>query len=296
MLTDQHGAVQKDGLGSGDWTRFWRDGRFDNIECLHARFRQHVYAPHTHETYVVGVIVDGVEEFTCRGALHRAGPGMVTIVNPDEVHDGRPLQDGYAYRMFYPSEALLQQVGEELGEYNAPIPRFTDLLSPDPVTAEALLAAHRLMENSCDPLERQAAMLRAMGVVLMRHASQPVRVAQLDGAPHKLRRLCEMIDAHLAEPMDLDRLAQAAGMGRFQVIRAFRHHTGLTPSAYVTNQRVRRARGFLAKGMPPADVAAAVGFYDQSHLNRAFKARIGITPGQYRLARNPVQDGLSGVA
>ena len=39
----------------------------------------------------------------------------------------------------------------------------------------------------------------------------------------------------------------------------------------------------LANGVPPAEVAAACGFYDQSHLNRVFKARVGVAPGAFQV-------------
>jgi hypothetical protein len=38
-------------------------------------------------------------------------------------------------------------------------------------------------------------------------------------------------------------------------------------------------------GYPPADVAAAVGFYDQAHLTRHFRRHTAVTPGQYARAR-----------
>jgi AraC-like DNA-binding protein len=37
----------------------------------------------------------------------------------------------------------------------------------------------------------------------------------------------------------------------------------------------------MLDGEPPAFAAASVGFADQSHLIRKFKAAYGITPGQY---------------
>jgi AraC-like DNA-binding protein len=50
------------------------------------------------------------------------------------------------------------------------------------------------------------------------------------------------------------------------------------------DRRFRAARRRLERGEPPGDVAAACGFFDQSHLNRVFKARMGVTPGAYRAA------------
>ena len=78
-----------------------------------------------------------------------------------------------------------------------------------------------------------------------------------------------------------DRLA---GLPRHHLIRAFRRETGLTPHAYLIDVRVRRARERLRRGESLGEVAAATGFCDQPHLTRAFKARLGVTPGAFRAA------------
>jgi AraC-like DNA-binding protein len=36
-----------------------------------------------------------------------------------------------------------------------------------------------------------------------------------------------------------------------------------------------------------SDVSLACGFFDQSHLNRAFKKVLGLTPGNFRIALQP---------
>ncbi|MEW6734220.1 MAG: helix-turn-helix domain-containing protein, partial [Acidobacteriota bacterium] len=65
------------------------------------------------------------------------------------------------------------------------------------------------------------------------------------------------------------------------LIRAFRNEVGIPPYVYLTQVRIEKAKKLLAKGAPIAEVAVAVGFADQSHLNRFFKRIIGITPGRY---------------
>ncbi|MGH8464494.1 MAG: helix-turn-helix transcriptional regulator, partial [Pseudomonas sp.] len=82
--------------------------------------------------------------------------------------------------------------------------------------------------------------------------------------------------------LPLAELAALAGMGRYQLIRAFRAATGLTPHAYQLNQRVNLARRWLRGGTPVAEIAYRLGFADQSHFQRVFKAHTGITPGVYR--------------
>ena len=81
----------------------------------------------------------------------------------------------------------------------------------------------------------------------------------------------------------LDELAAAAGIGKFRLVRLFRERTGLPPHALQIAHRVRKARRLLEGGDTIADIAAATGFADQSHLHRHFQRSLGLTPGEYRI-------------
>ena len=93
---------------------------------------------------------------------------------------------------------------------------------------------------------------------------------------------------HLSERWDqrvtLNELARVAGLSRFELVRRFGQQNGVTPHAFQTNLRVDHARGLLAAGMAPAEVAAACGFADQPHLTRVFKRAVGVSPGRYARA------------
>ena len=56
------------------------------------------------------------------------------------------------------------------------------------------------------------------------------------------------------------------------------------PHQYVILRRVERARQLLeaGTGLPLAEVAAHVGFSDQSQFSHHFKRHIGVTPGRFR--------------
>ncbi|MGC4945784.1 helix-turn-helix transcriptional regulator [Streptomyces sp. DT224] len=69
------------------------------------------------------------------------------------------------------------------------------------------------------------------------------------------------------------------------LIRCFKRTYGLPPHAYLTGKRIEHARRLLLDGHRPAEVASAVGLYDQAHLNRHFTRHVGTTPARYQRTR-----------
>ncbi|WP_181707322.1 helix-turn-helix transcriptional regulator [Chthonobacter rhizosphaerae] len=279
----QSAALDPSTFGNTDRARFWRETRHGGLECLSAAFRVHRYAPHSHDTFVIGVIEAGCEAYRLRGERHYAMAGDVCFVNPGEVHDGEPLGDGYAYRMTYPSEALMAAVAADLRDRDAHgVPHFRSAVVTDPEAFALFGRAHRLLEAGAGALGADEALLAAYALLVERHADVPAR--PLAEAPAAVQRARDYLDAHHTEDVDLATLAAVAGLSRHHLVRAFKRHTGLTPHAFQTDRRVRTARRLLGAGEALADVAAACGFSDQSHLTRVFKARVGVPPGAFRVA------------
>ncbi|BAI72501.1 hypothetical protein AZL_018630 [Azospirillum sp. B510] len=282
--------------GGGDFARLWREARFDGMECLNARFQRHSYAPHTHETYVVGVITAGTELYRCRGAERVARAGQVVVLDPEILHDGRPAEDGYAYRMFYPPVALFEQaMADALGR--PALPHFTAMELDDPELFLALRGLHHGLEGPYrEALRTETDALRAFTALALRHGDLTARPRGPGHEPAAVRRARAYLDAHLDCPVELADLAAAAGLSRFHLLRVFRAAVGTTPHGYLTDRRVVQAKRLLAGPLPLAEVALACGFCDQAHFNRVFKGRVGVSPGQYRRGSNPVQDAAATAA
>ncbi|MFI7301003.1 helix-turn-helix domain-containing protein [Streptomyces sp. NPDC050121] len=93
----------------------------------------------------------------------------------------------------------------------------------------------------------------------------------------------ELIDARLSEPLSLEDLASAAGLGVSQFARRFKARVGCPPHRYLVRVRVEQAARLLRAGsMPIAQVAAACGFSHQEHLSRVVRAQLGTTPAALR--------------
>ena len=282
-LITQGEALAQTPLLPGEHARISTAARFDGLEFLSARFSTHAYAPHIHETYAVGTIEAGCEIWHARGRRMHAGAGDVVFNHPFDVHDGLPHDGGYRYRMSYPTIELMREIAASLMQRDdVGTPFFHEPLVRDPQAAALFVAAHRLLDEGRDMLAGEEALLRAYAHCLAKHADLRVRDVGREQGPVASAKA--MIEARHDEDLSLADLARACGLPRHHLIRAFRRETGLTPHAWLVDVRVRRARDRLRRGEAPGAVAAATGFCDQAHLTRAFKARLGVTPGAFRAA------------
>ncbi|SDU43142.1 helix-turn-helix transcriptional regulator [Stappia sp. ES.058] len=64
-------------------------------------------------------------------------------------------------------------------------------------------------------------------------------------------------------------------------IRRYKREAGISPHAHFKATQLDQARSKIANGETLASVAAELGFTDQSHLGRQFRASFGISPGRY---------------
>ena len=198
MAIDQQTAYALSAPGSGrgrsgvraasDSVCFWREARFDDLECLTARFFRHAYTPHLHDTFAIGVIEAGAEAFRYRGARHVAPAGSLVAVNPDELHDGCPARDGFAYRMIYPSVAIVQGIADELRDRPAGFPAFREAVMDDPTVAARLASAHALMEARADKLAVDEAFTAALSLMVRRHAHSAPQGRRLGREVGPIRR------------------------------------------------------------------------------------------------------------
>ncbi|MFJ9628309.1 AraC family transcriptional regulator [Streptomyces sp. NPDC101175] len=265
------------------WTRA-RLGRCGPpLDLLTARFDRHVYAPHAHAEFTIGVCVGGSEVIDYRGGHIRTGPGSIVVLAPGEMHTGGPgnTTDGYAYRALYADPALLTD--GTLGG----LPHFREPLLDDPELAVALRLAHTRLSSCPDPLETESRLPWLLTALARRHSTARPAPDLVVGAAEVAHAVRDRLADELLTPPSLASLAADFDLSRYQLLRAFRTTMGIPPYAWLAQYRVTRARALLEAGGRPAEVAIQVGFADQAHLTRWFRRVLGVTPAAYR---NSVQD------
>lgn len=261
---------------------FWSDAVFGGLDLLKADFGTHEYPPHLHQELVVAVTEAGGADYVSRGLPAYAEPGRVMVFNPQEPHASRVAQgQRWRYRAFYFGPAFLTKLSRSYDLPAERVPYFSESDIGDGNLARLLADLHRCMESRESLLHRESALLANVAALFGHYGKPRPAIRQTGFEARAVARAKQYMHENFAADVRVGELAELAGMGEFHFIRAFRRMVGLPPHAYHNQIRINEAQRRLRSGSPPADVAAAVGYYDQSHLNRNFRRVLGITPGQY---------------
>jgi AraC family transcriptional regulator of adaptative response/methylated-DNA-[protein]-cysteine methyltransferase len=98
----------------------------------------------------------------------------------------------------------------------------------------------------------------------------------------RIAKACELIAAHVEEPLALKQLAAAVGMSPFHFQRTFKAIVGLTPKEFHEAERVRALKSGLKSGRSVTEAIYDAGFGSSSRVYERADTRLGMTPLQYR--------------
>lgn len=232
-------------------------------------------APHIHGRVQIGLLMAGAYSGDGDEEIEMRGPELVLY--PAHTRSGA-MFDGPAQHFLW------------IGVDSELLSRFTDAAALPARTARSrfgplLQAARRLA-----PLARRGADVEPIEVeaALMELFERIAGSRAIGSRPRRGWRLNALDCLHAEDgPLSLTEVARALDLHPAHLARAFKAEFGCSMGEYRRRLRLAAAaRDLHASTQRIADIAAARGFYDQSHFNRHFRRGFGLSPSAFRMANS----------
>lgn len=267
---------------SEQWVRLYCLNGPYRAEIVHARYVEHRFARHAHEHFVVGLVEQGIQQYTYRGVRHLTGAGQMFFVNGSEPHTGEPATtDGYVYRTLCLGPEIFRRLASDITS-RSDAPYLEGAVIADKQLLAKLRRFHQAVAAQAPAMLCETWLLSVARCLLEVHSEGRKQAAEFGKESAVVRQVREYLEAHYSENITLTELGTLTSRSPFHLARAFSKAVGLPPHAYLESVRIRHARELLKSGVSVVDTALAIGYPDQSHFTHRFRRHTGFTPGQYR--------------
>lgn len=247
---------------------------------------------HSHPHYEIFFYLHGHSRIVVEGLDFQPGRGDVLIYPPGIMHRNIHLDNTIPYERFYffARREFLQSISSEDYDIPGTIEEMTrndqyyfhveeeDLRQLIAMTDEVIEASED--RNPAAKLINR----NRMSILLIRALSMMTGRGALPQSEYSkgMSRLIRYINQHAMEPLSLDDLANAFFVSKYYILREFKKYTGITIHQYLIIRRILIAQELIRQDVKPKDACLQCGFSDYSSFYRAFRARTGVSPEQYR--------------
>jgi AraC family chemosensory pili system transcriptional regulator ChpD len=260
----------------------------DTLTAIQSRFRRyrrfevaefdcplHVFPKHSHDEFVISSNIKGRENVILDRRSYDVTMGQLTLYNPAQVQSSEAASKEWAFVSIYvaPSDfaSLTGLDANAVFERNFP-------QSP-PLAKDLIRFVHSALgkDQSEEEIEVDLAelLLQLMELTGATAApTEPLRPNQVDAIA--MRLMDEM-----SSPPSLNEIALEHRTTPVNIVRAFTASFGIPPFVWLNMRRITEARHRLRRKQTLADVAYDLGYADQAHFTRRFKAATGMTPAQF---------------
>jgi len=105
----------------------------------------------------------------------------------------------------------------------------------------------------------------------------------------RLAKVKQYVDKHFSDPLDLEQMAEVAGLEKTYFSTYFRQKTGIRFHQWLNWYRVKQALSIMSfRDMPITEIAMAVGFQELRTFERAVRKYTGSTPRSIKKKLRPV--------
>ncbi len=233
--------------------------------CGEFTCKQDFFISRENPGYFVAIFTtEGEGELTIGKKSFTLKPNTIAIIPSDENYSYRPLQDGWRFKFAHLHGSITSSACREIVASRSPVFPFFD-------KGGAFDEFFNCVKRNADEPDAVAITQRFLHSLYYGEQTNAVHPV--------IEKTKEFVISSLSNDLSVDNLSRNAGLSRPYFTRLFTVLTGKTPSAFVTEERLKKAKELLyTTSLSITEISSLVGYQDLSSFVRLFKKSEGITP------------------
>ena len=249
---------------------------------------------HCHDCLEIDLVEEGDGNYIIGGRIYPVRTGDIFVINNSERHLAIHGEHGLklSVLIFEADPIWKEKYGKDyVKPFFSRTERFSHRIGQEARDYQSMREAFLLMQREQAGERMGWEMVMEAGAhtllsLCFRYYNEKQEIGEKEEHQKKhgyLEKVLSYIDAHFAEPMTLEMLAEKAMVSRTYLCRCFRDTTGQTVFAYIEQTRIQYAAYLLKTTEEPiAEIAMESGFESVSYFNRRFRKQYQMTPGHFR--------------
>lgn len=248
---------------------------------------------HYDEDLIIEYYRKGNTTIHIEGNLYNISEGDIVILNPDELHVSRKIEEGYTEKLvLHISDSLLYQLcGDRTVFFETISKKFKGIGNLIPSNMVKKLGIDKKL-NQClsyakeNTLESQVLLtchiieiLAELSMLIGQGnntASYPV------SSNKKVNQMIDFINKHYTEDITLDTLAKKFHFSKYYISHLFKDYVGVSPYDYLIIRRLYICNNLIRAKHTVGEACFMVGFNNYSNFYRLYKKHLNITPQQFK--------------
>ncbi len=230
------------------------------------------------ESYLLSVTYEGCGYLEYEGRSYEILPGQCFLIDGKKPHLYRTQGDRWVHADLHFFGAFSDKIIQEFNENEEFVLPWTD----ESCLQQQLESLLNVYDNTLPYKELLVSnQLETMLLSLLKLSNTWHRAYK--GIPDNLQDVIRYMELHYMDHLNLDFLADFAGINKYHMIRLFNKWLGISPKDYIINLQLNAAKSLLKSTSLPANkIGVMVGLDNENYFRHLFKARVGMSPGNYR--------------
>ena len=269
------------------------------ISVFYTSFREDTYNCinwHWHEAFQYCLVTEGAVDFLLPSTSYHVRTGNGIFINTQQVHftKGRPgTPSSYLCLDIPPAFIYPDERSRMFHKYIRPVLQHPHpqvlLLSRKQKEEQQLLSAIQRIQTLLKDQEEDMELDIHIRILEIWKLTYHLIKKNGGAAPvemndnNRLKVILQYMHDHYTHKITLDEIASQLNVSRSECCRFFKKATGQSMFSYLNNLRLNKSIDLLKDpSLSLSDIAAAVGFCNQSYYTDCFRKAKNITPRKYR--------------